>query len=524
MTDTETDRGSSLVDSSQLRWIGFGIALLLIAGAVGIAGDFPTYGDPDNGGHYGFWSVLPPLVAIVLAFWVQEVISALFIGIVLGGIISGKINIVQEFLIPSIGTEDYAMILIVYLWALGGLIGLWTRTGGAERFARWAGENIVQGPRTAKFFTWMMGLVFHQGGTVSTVLTGATARPLGDQHDVSHEELSYMVDSTASPAATIIPFNAWPIYIGGLVAGTIPMFETSKDGINFFFSAIPYNFYAIFAIGITLLFAWEKLPFVPGKQMREAINRARRDGQLNRNEATPLSAEELTDLDIPEDYSPGLLDFIVPIGTLLGVAIIPYSYTYFYLGNTEDPTLLIAEAFGLAVLAAIGIALAKGMSLENAVDGFIDGCKGMTIGAIILALAVTLKKVATSVGTAEYVVATIGGAISPVILPAILMVLCIVIAFSAGTSWGTYAVVFPVAMPLAWNVQSDPFFITLCFSAVVGGAVFGDQCSPISDTTILSSLATGCDLIDHVRTQLPLAIAAGGMAMLTYTLIAFMMF
>jgi Na+/H+ antiporter NhaC len=232
-----------------------------------------------------------------------------------------------------------------------------------------------------------------------------------------------------------------------------------------------------------------------------------------------MSSAELTEMDIPENYSPGLVDFFGPIGTLLGVAIIPYAYTAYVMGNTDDPTLLIAEAFVLAVLAGMFIALAKGMKLKTVIDGFVDGCKGVTIGAIILALAVSLKSVAESVGTAEYVVEMVGGAITPVFLPAILMGLCMVIAFAAGTSWGTYAVVFPVAMPLAWAVMPDEFFITLCFAAVVGGSVFGDQCSPISDTTILSSLATGCDLMDHVRTQIPLALTAAGLGAGLYTLL-----
>lgn len=528
MSDSDSGSSSSsfsntlarwLGGSQRLRWFSVGIAILLIAGAIGISGDIPK-----QDGHYGFWSILPPLIAILLAFWMREVVSALFIGIVLGGVISGNLNVVQEFLIPAIGTEDFALILLVYLWALGGLIGLWTRTGGAQKFANWAGDRIVRGPKTAKFFTWIMGLVFHQGGTVSTVLTGATARPIGDQHDVSHEEMSYMVDSTASPAATLIPFNAWPIYVGGLVSGTIPLFQSAQDGINFFFQALPLNFYAIFAILLTLLFAWEKLPFIPGKKMRTAMKRARETGEVNRSGATPLAADELTNIDIPKGYKPGLIDFVGPIGTLLGVAIIPYLITYFILGHTEDPTLLIAEAFVLSVLIGMGIALAKGMELQEVIDGFIDGCKGVTIGAIILALAVTLKEVASAVGTAEYVVAMFGDVLSPVILPALLMGLCMIIAFAAGTSWGTYAVVFPVAMPLAWNVMQDPFFITLCFGAVIGGSVFGDQCSPISDTTILSSLATGTDLMDHVYTQLPLALLAGSMAAILYTFIVFISF
>jgi len=498
------------------RWLVAALVLGALGAAVYFAGDIPK-----TEGHYGFWSVLPPLIAIVLAFWLQEVVSALFIGIAAGGIIAGQVNIIDAFLLPAIGTEDFALILLVYLWALGGLIGLWTRTGGALRFAKWAGQKMVTGPKTAKFFTWIMGLVFHQGGTISTVLTGATARPIGDQHDISHEELSYVVDSTASPAATIIPFNVWPIYVGGLVAGTIPLFETAQDGIAFFFSSIWANFYALFAVAMTLLFAWEKLPWIPSKKMRDATERARSTGKLDRDDATPLTSRELTEMNVPGDYTPSLVDFIGPIGTLLGVAILPYLYTYFVLGWTggeNDPLLLIAEAFVLAVLVGMGIALFKGMDFDEAIDGFIDGCKGVTIGAIILALAVSLKEVAEAVGTAEYVVATVGEALPAAVVPGLFVVLCLIIAFSTGTSWGTYAVVFPVAMPLAWSVSQDPFFITLCFGAVVGGAVYGDQCSPISDTTVLSSLATGSDLMDHVNTQLPLASVAGGLAIVLYTL------
>ncbi|MEX2572936.1 MAG: Na+/H+ antiporter NhaC family protein [Balneolaceae bacterium] len=488
--------------------------LVLILAGIYYSGNFQ-----EQNGHYGFWSVVPPLVAIVLAFWTREVVSALFIGICLGGVISGNLNIVESFLIPSIGTESFALILLVYLWALGGLIGIWTRTGGAEKFASWASRKMVHGPRSAKFFTWMMGLVFHQGGTISTVLTGATVRPVADRHNVSHEELAYMVDSTASPAATLIPFNVWPFYVGGLIIGTLPFLETTQQTIAFFFSALPYNFYAIFAILITLLFALEWLPWVPGKKMRAAIRRSREENKLDRDNAMPMAAEELTRQKVPADYNAGLIDFFGPIGTLLGVAIIPYVVTYFFMGRREDPTLLIAEAFILAVLAGFAIALAKGMKLQEVINGFIDGCKGVTIGAIILAFAVALKEVADAIGTADYVVAMVGGLIPPLALPGLLMVLCMLIAFSTGTSWGTYAVVFPVAIPLAWAVAPDPFFLTLCFSAVIGGSVFGDQCSPISDTTILSSLATGCDLMDHVYTQFPLAILAGMLAMISYAVL-----
>jgi Na+/H+ antiporter NhaC len=288
---------------------------------------------------------------------------------------------------------------------------------------------------------------------------------------------------------------------------------------SFFFRSLPFNFYAIFAVLFTLLFAFDRGPAARFKRMRAAMQRARETGQLDRPGAEPMSAGELTRIKTPEGYEPSLIDFFGPMTILLGVAIVPFVFT-FYIQGRPDPILPIAEAFVLAVLGAIGIALARGMPLRIAMDGFVDGCKGVTIGAIVLALAVTLKSVADAVGTAPYVVETVGSWIPPFILPAALLLMSMFVAFSTGTSWGTYAVLFPVSMPLAWAVMPDPLFLTLCFGAVTGGSVFGDQCSPISDTTILSSLVSGSDLMDHVLTQLPPALTAAGLAAIGYTLIA----
>jgi len=423
---------------------------------------------------YGFWSVVPALLTLFLCFATREVIPALFLGVFAGGVISGKYNIVKEYLIPAIGSPSYGQILLVYLWCLGGLIGLWTKTGGAWHFAEWVGKRIVRGRRSAKFFAYLLGVLFHQGGTISTILAGSTAKPIADRNRVSHEELSYIIDSTASPIATILPFNVWPLYIGGLVAGTIPLFPDQASGINFFFHAIPFNFYAWFAITFTLLLSLEKLPWYGGR-MRKAMERARETGKLDRDGARPLTSKELS-------------------------------------------------TFLLAVLSAMFLALYKGMRLNEVIEGFVDGCKGVTVGAIILGFAVTLGRVSASLGTANYIVRTTSQIINPHLLPAIFLGICMFIAFSVGTSWGTYAVVFPIAMPLAYAVNPDPFYITLCFAAVTGGATYGDQCSPISDTSILSSLATGADLMDHVFTQLPLASLAAGIAGVLYTIIAFIYF
>ncbi len=493
--------------SRNLKWIVIllGIAALYVLRA---ETNFIQYNEVHK--DFGFWSLVPALVTLVLCFATREVIPSLFIGVLLGGLVSGKFNIVHEFLIPSIGSPKYGEILLVYLWALGGLIGIWSRTGGAKYFAEWAGRKIAKDRKSAKLFAFLLGILFHQGGTISTILAGSTVRPVADAKGVSHEELSYIIDSTASPVATLLPFNVWPIYIGGLVAGTTPIFSSLDVSKTYLFKAIPFNFYAWFAILFTFLLSIEKLLWY-GKRMKAAMERARKTGALNRDGAEPLISKELTELKIPSGYQPSILGFLLPIGVLLAVAIGPYIFT---------GKLYVSEAFVLAVLSAMLLALYRGMRLKDVIEGFVDGCKGVTVGAIILGLAVTLGSVSQSLGTANYIVRTTSELIVPFLLPAIFLFITMLISFSIGTSWGTYAVVFPIAMPLAYSVNPDPFFNLLCFAAVTGGSVYGDNCSPISDTTILSSLATGTDLMDHVLTQLPLATLAAVLAAVAYTAIA----
>lgn len=465
----------------------------------------------------GWPSILPAVVAIVLAFATRQVLVALFAGVLSGSAVlfahSGNWedwNVIRLFLFPAIGTEGFAQILLIYLWCLGGLVGLWQQTGGARHFAETIGGYVARGPRSSLLFAWMVGVLFHQGGTVSTVLAGSTVKPVTDRHRVSHEELSYVVDSTASPVATIVPFNAWPLYVGGLVAGTIPLIPSEEAAYDFFLRSLPFNFYALLAVLSTLLFSLGLLPWV-GVGMKRARQRARESGALDAPGSEPLVSGDEATGEPAAGYDPSLADFLLPIGVLLTVAIGPYLLT---------GTFRINEAFMLAVLSAMFLARVRGMRLGTIVDGFVSGCRAMTIGAIVLGLAVTLKEVASALHTADFVIGAVGDRLPALALPATLALVCMGIAFSTGTSWGTYAVVFPIAMPLAYSMNPDPFFVQVCFGAVLGGSVFGDQCSPISDTTILSSMFTGCDLMDHVKTQLPLALSAAGLGALLSTLLA----
>lgn len=477
-------------------------------------------------------TILPALVAIAIAFLTRQVVFALFLGVMAGSAVlllqgwmqdvdPGSINPIERFFFPKIGSEGFAQILLIYLWALGGLTGLWAKTGGARHFASVVGGKMAKGPRSSLFFSWLVGAIFHQGGTVSTVLAGTTVKPVTDRHGVSHEELSYVVDSTASPIATVLPFNAWPAYVGGLAVGTVPFltFDTPGEALfaaqRFFVESILFNFYGVLAVLSTLLFAVGWMPIKFGR-MRRAIERSRSTGALDAPDAEPLLVGDLETHQDP-DYPPSLLDFFVPLGTLLGFAIVPYALEK--AGVIEDGN-WINEAFALAVLSAMGLAVVRGMRLRSVVEAFIDGCSRMTVGAIVLALAVTLGQVAVELNTATWVASAIGDAISPVALPAILTVLCMVTAFATGSSWGTFAVIVPVALPLAWSFAPDPTYVSICFGAVIGGSVFGDQCSPISDTTILSSMFTGCDLMDHVRSQLPYALLAAGVGAVASTVCA----
>ncbi len=187
-------------------------------------------------GHFDFMSLVPALATLAICFITRNVILALFMGIVLGGLVTTEYNIIKAFLIPSIGSERYAQILLVYLWALGGLLGMWNRNGGAWHFAQYVSQNFVKSRRTAMFIAWHRGVIFHQGGTISTVLTGTTVRPVADRENVAHEELAYVVDSTASPVATIIPFNVWPVYVAGLIAvpSMVEHIPDQQAGIDMF--------------------------------------------------------------------------------------------------------------------------------------------------------------------------------------------------------------------------------------------------------------------------------------------------
>ncbi len=469
--------------------------------------------------HWGYWSLLPAVVAVLLCWVTREPVPALLGGIVSGALILGQYDLTGQVLIPALATTNAAGILLLYLWLLGGLMGIWSRTGAAQAFAEFMTVRFVRGPKTAKLVAWMLGVIFFQGGSMSTVLVGTTVKPIADKENVSHEELAYIVDSTASPIASQLAFNAWPGYVQAFIfVSGVGFLATEADRISFFFQSVPFCFYAIFAVLGTFLLGIEK-PLFLGKRLAAAMDRSRTTGQLDADGAEPLSAKELQASNVPAGYTPHVLEFFLPLGALIGIAIGTFVVT-------DSPN--VHWAFGASLLLAVGMALAKGMALKELMAGFHDGIRGVVLGSVILLLAITIGGVNTQTGGAVFLVDQLGESIPYFLLPVLLQLLTMIIAFSTGTSWGTYAVAFPLAMPLAWAIAGahdlahPELFMTLCFAAVMDGSVYGDQCSPISDTTVLSAMCTGCDLMDHVKTQIPQASVAAALAAICWTSIAFL--
>ncbi|MBL4900411.1 MAG: sodium:proton antiporter [Colwellia sp.] len=465
--------------------------------------------------HYGLWSLLPAFITIALSWLTREPLIALLGGIAVGAFMMGQYDLTDQILLPAMAQTGTAGLLLLYLWLLGGLLGIWSKTGAAQAFADYMIKHFVRGQRSAKLVAWFLGVLFFQGGTMSTVLVGTTVRPLADKAGISHEEMSYIVDSTASPIAIVIAFNAWPAYVQALIfVPGVAFLATEADRLAFFFAAVPFSFYGIIAVMGTLLLSLNITTF-SGKRIRDAHVRAATTGELDAPGAKPLSAKKLQTSDVPQGYSAHVLEFILPLLSLIAIAVL----TFIFYGIPK-----INWAFGAALLISTLIAVAKGMSLRHIINGIANGFKGVVLVSVILILAVTIGAISKQIGGGVYLVSLLSGQLPFWLLPVILQLIAMIIAFSTGTSWGTFAIAFPLAMPLAWAIAqsagiNDPeLFMMVCFATVLNGSVYGDQCSPISDTTILSSMTTGCDMMDHVKSQIVPASYAAGLAAILWTL------
>lgn len=453
----------------------------------------------------GALSLAPVVVALALAFWTRNAAFSLLVGCLAGGLlagpdpVSGLVTMFQQ----ALGNADFIWVMMIEV-AVGVMMAFYLRAGVIAGFADWASRRIHT-RRSAKGFAWGLGLFIFFSDYFSPLFSGPIARPLTDRQRVSREMLAYLLDSGSAPVAVLVPLSAWAVYVAGLLKGYGPI-DTVEAGMAVFIQAVPYNFYGWIAVALAGIVAFELIPdFGP---MRAAERRARVEGRLVRDGGTPLTGEELDDITLREGTRVRLVPYLfVPVAIVLSVAV----GTFFTLGSAK-----ILEAFLLAVVYQAG-AMAVGGHFAGVGDGMdvaVKGLKGVLPALIILALAYCINHVSKTLGAQQYVVSVTESWMTAGLVPVVTFVTGGAISFFTGTSWGTYAILAPFVMPLAFSLSGGVVDTSVLASvgALVGGGLWGDHCSPVSDTSCLSSFGAGSDHMDHVTTQLPYALAGGAAA------------
>jgi len=496
--------------------------LLLIAAPVFADGGEETV-------NFGILSLLPPLIAIILAFISKQVILSLLVGILVGAtmlnggnIFFGFLRTLDEFIVGSVADGWNAGILIFTL-TIGGMVGVISKMGGTQAIAE-ALAKKAKNARSAQLVTWIMGLVVFFDDYANTLIVGPTMRPLTDKMKVSREKLSYIVDSTAAPVAGMALISTWVGYELGLINDAFDSLGVKVNAYEIFLKSIPYRFYDLFALAMVFLVAFMMKDFGP---MYRAEKRARLTGKVLADNATPMASTEVDTSSLKEGITLRVSNALVPILTLVVIGFVGLWYSG---GGTEQPFTLtgIRTAFGDAdasvaliwasvVASAVGIIMAisqKILTLGEAFEAWVDGAKSLVITAIILTLAWSLGSVTEGVGTANYLVQIVTDTLPIALLPFLVFMISCIVAFATGTSWGTMAIMMPLAIPLAHAFTGGDInrILLSTLGAVLTGSIFGDHCSPISDTTIMSSMASAADHIDHVKTQLPYALTTAVVA------------
>ena len=466
-----------------------------------------------------FWALIPPVVAIVLALITKEVYSSLFVGILVGGLFysgfsfEGTIVHIFEDGIIGVLSDSYNVGILVFLIILGAIVCLMNKAGGSAAFGRWASDHIKT--RTgAQLATVALGVLIFIDDYFNCLTVGSVMRPVTDKHNISRAKLAYLIDATAAPICIIAPISSWAAAVTGFVEG--------EDGLSLFISAIPYNFYALLTIVMMLTIAVLNIDFGSMKVHEDNAKK----GDLFTTPDRPYG--EATEL---EDTGKGTVkDLLIPIIALIICCVIGMIYTGGFFEGADFVTafsnsdasvgLAIGSAFALVITILLYVSR-RVLGFKECMDCIPEGFKAMVPAIMILTFAWTLKSMTDSLGAAEFVAALIKGSASGIVnlLPAIIFVVGCLLAFATGTSWGTFGILIPIVVD-AFQA-TNPTLMTIAISACMAGAVCGDHCSPISDTTIMASAGAQCNHVNHVSTQLPYAVSVAAISFITYIVAGF---
>ena len=466
------------------------------------------------------WALLPPLVAIILALITKEVYSSLFVGIVVGALLysgfkfEGTVTQIFEGGIIKVLSDSYNVGILIFLVILGSVVCMMNKAGGSAAFGRWASQKIHTRVG-AELAAIILGILIFIDDYFNCLTVGSVMRPVTDRHHVSRAKFAYLIDATAAPVCIIAPISSWAAAVSGFVEG--------QDGLAIFVRTIPYNFYAILTIVMMVGMVVMKTEFGPMKTHEiNALN-----GDLYTTSARPY--ENATDDEAPNPRG-RVIDLVVPILVLVICCIISMIYTGGFFSGTDFVTafsqsdastgLAMGSAFGL-VFAIIFYMVRRVINFRDCMACIPDGFKAMVPAIMILTFAWTLKAMTDGLGAAVFVeeaMRSVAGGIE-VVLPAIIFLVGCGLAFATGTSWGTFGILIPIVV--AVFEKSSPEMMIISMSACMAGAVCGDHCSPISDTTIMASAGAQCDHVTHVSTQLPYAIVAAAVSFVTYIVAGF---
>ncbi len=496
----------------------------------------------------GILTILPPLLAIILAMLFKEVITALFIGVFTGAlllndfnIIGSFFNVIDKYIINAVADHDRASIVIFTL-LLGGMVGIITKIGGFKGIVNSLSKR-VNSARSTQMYTWLMGIFIFFDDYTNTLIVGNTMRPLSDKWKISREKLSYIVDSTAAPMASLALISTWIGFEISLINQSLKAYNIEYDAYTLLLSSIPLRYYSMLSLFFVFLIFMLKRDFGP---MLKAERRARK-GLLLNEKAIPLSDFESSGLTPSKYVNPKWYNGVIPIVTVI---ITTFSGLYFsgksalmasgnpiglksffstlFSGTAlKDLGAIISSADSFKVLlwaslmgvisALILSVIKKVLKMREAITSMVQGMKSMIMAILILVMAWSLGVVLVELKTADYLVSLLSSNLDYHFFPAIVFVFSAVTSFSTGTSWGTISIMFPLVIPITIGLLANSpdlkSFLIITISSVLAGSVFGDHCSPISDTTIMSSMASSCDHIDHVKTQIPYALTVAGIAL-----------
>jgi Na+/H+ antiporter NhaC len=483
-----------------------------------------------EGAHYGWISVLPPVLAIVLALVMRQVVPALFIGIWVGawaladfslsGLWTGLLATFETHIVAALANRDHAAV-IMFSAMIGGMVGIISKNGGlrgvVDRIVRFA-DSV----RRASLATVALGMAIFFDDYANTLVVGNTMRPVTDRMRISREKLAYLVDSTAAPVACLALVTTWIGYEVGLIRSAVENIAGFDANAYFIFlNSIAYSFYPLFALVLVITIVASGRDFGP---MAAAERRARNDGKVAPEAvSTALVEDDMAQVQPPEHITFRPANAVVPVVVLVisvvgGLFASGEGETLREIVGSADPYQSLLWGSLLGVVSAVVMTLAtRSLSTAETLSAWFTGVRSMLLAIIILILAWALSGMTGELGTADFLAELLGDRLHPGLLPSLVFLLSAATAFATGSSWGTMGILLPLMLPLAWVLtggqgwpQADAMpIIYATVASVLGGSVWGDHCSPISDTTILSSMASQCDHIEHVRTQLPYALFAG---------------